>query len=166
MAKETGCENETLTRATLMTEQQISHTRESLGCWSSTSRLPPLPAPPPISGGHKPFLRDCPPNPRLPSPPILRVALPCSHHLLSNVAWGQRAHEGAGGSKQREDGAGVGCIASTLPSLGQAPAKHKEGPCNSSRLSPGWGPQNEKARRSPSGSIQASLRLSEGKRLG
>ena len=29
MVKETGCENETLTRATLMTEQQISHTRES-----------------------------------------------------------------------------------------------------------------------------------------
>ena len=149
MAKETGCENETLTRATLMTEQQISHTRESLGCWSSTSRLPPHLTPPPISGGHKPFLRDCPPRAKASFSPNLRVTLLCSHHLLGNVARGQRAHEGAGGSKQREDGARVGCIASTLPSLGQAPAKPTEGPCSSSRLSPGWGPQNEKARRSP-----------------
>lgn len=53
------------------------------------------------------------------------------------MARGQRAHEGTGGSEEGQDSAGIGCVPSALPSLGQAPAKHAEGPCSSGRLGPG-----------------------------
>lgn len=63
----------------------------------------------------------------LPTPrgPALPAHMPA--YSLGNVARGQGAHEGTRGSEQGEDSAGVGRVASTLPSLGQAPTKHKVG---------------------------------------
>lgn len=111
----------------LAPEQQMSHSREG---WDAGTPLRPSPTPltmsqsPPTQGRGVPL-------------PTLRASLPCSLHSLGNVARGQRAHEGTGGSEQGENRAGVGSVASTLPPLRQTPATHKQGPGSSSRLVPG-----------------------------
>lgn len=95
--------------------------------------------------GHHPptILLSCPPhgsdNSPLPVPlqasiPSNRYALP---NLLGDMARGQRAHEGAAGSEQGKDSAGVRRVASTLPSLGQAPVRHKPHARSLSGLVPG-----------------------------
>lgn len=63
-------------------------------------------------------------------------------NLLGNMARGQRAHKGTVGSKQGKDRAGVGRVASTLPSLRQAPAKHM-GKSLQPQLTGPWGKQNQ-----------------------
>lgn len=134
VAKETGCGNESLNRMALTPERQISHTWEGLGCWYST--------PPPARSGSRATRFLWPARPRVKTSfysahPVGRPSRSLLHSL-GNRARGQRAHEGAGGSKQRQNGAGVGRVASALPSLGQAPAKHVEGPCSCSRLLRLW----------------------------